>query len=117
MSRFWAVSDIDGDELQEFGAKQDMEGALGHVDKALESGKFSGENKQKALLMKVSILANMGKFDDSLKFLEEAKAAAPDSEIAGQLDGFKAQLEQAKAGAAGGGEKQPAEEGKEETEK
>ncbi|MCW1913432.1 thioredoxin family protein [Luteolibacter sp. GHJ8] len=103
--------------LQEFGAKQDMEGALGHVDKALESGKFSGENKQKALLMKVSILANMGKFDDSLKFLEEAKAAAPDSEIAGQLDGFKAQLEQAKAGAAGGAEKAPKEEEKEETEK
>ena len=102
--------------LQEFGAKQDMEGALAHVDKALESEKFEGENKQKVLLMKVSILANMGKFDDSLKFLEEAKAAAPDTELAGQLDGFKAQLEQAKAGKSGGGE-EPKEEEKEETEK
>ena len=99
--------------LQDFGAKQDMDGALAYVEKALEGGKFEGENKQKVLLMKVSILANSGKFDESLKFLEEAKKAAPDSEIAGQLDGFKAQLEQAKAGAAGGDEK-PKEKEKEE---
>ena len=103
--------------LQEFGQKQDMEGALAYVEKTLADGKFEGENKQKVLLMKVSILANSGKFDEALKFLDEAKAAAPDSELAGQLDGFKAQLEQAKAGGEGEKEEAPEEEKKEETEK
>jgi thioredoxin-related protein len=103
--------------LQEFGQKQDMEGALAYVEKTLADGKFEGENKQKVLLMKVSILANSGKFDEALKFLDEAKAAAPDSELAGQLDGFKAQLEQAKAGDAGEEKEAPKEEEKEEAEK
>lgn len=103
--------------LQEFGQKQDMEGALAHVEKALEGGKFEGENKQKVLLMKVSILANSGKFDDAIKILDDAKAAAPESELAGQLDGFKAQLEQAKAGGAGGKDEAPKEEEAEDAEK
>jgi thioredoxin-related protein len=102
--------------LQEFGQKQDMEGALAYVDKTLGEGKFEGENKQKVLLMKVSILANSGKFDEALKFLDEAKAAAPDSELAGQLDGFKAQLEQAKAGGEASEEEGPKEKESEKTE-
>jgi thioredoxin-related protein len=102
--------------LQEFGQKQDMEGALAYVDKTLGEGKFEGENKQKVLLMKVSILANSGKFDEALKFLDEAKAAAPDSELAGQLDGFKAQLEKAKAGGEASEEEEPKEKESEKTE-
>lgn len=102
--------------LQEFGQKQDMGGALAYVDKTLGEGKFEGENKQKVLLMKVSILANSGKFDEALKFLDEAKAAAPDSELAGQLDGFKAQLEKAKAGGEASEEEEPKEKESEKTE-
>ena len=44
--------------------------------------------------------------------VDEAKAAAPESEIAGQMDGFKAQLEKAKAQAGAKVEEKPAEEPK-----
>jgi len=80
--------------IQEFAEKQDMEGALAYVEKSL--GDFTGESKQKILATKAGILAQSGKFDDSLKALDEAVAAAPDSEIAPQLAGFKERIEQAK---------------------
>jgi hypothetical protein len=53
------------------------------------------------------ILARMEKFDDALQALTEAKAAAPESETAGQLDGFRMQLEKAKEQAAGEPAKAP----------
>ena len=85
-------------ELQVFAEKQDMEGALAFVEKSAPD--FTGESKQKILAIKASILAQSQKFDDSLKALAEAKAAAPDSEIAPQLDAFKERIEEMKAGAA-----------------
>lgn len=87
-------------ELNGFAAKQDMEGALAFVDKTAGSGEFKGESQQQVLAIKASILAQSQKFDEAIKAVEAAKAAAPDSEVAGRLDGFKAQLEQAKDKAA-----------------
>ena len=84
-------------ELQGFAQKNDMEGALAFVEKS--AADFTGESKQKILATKAGILAQQQKFDDSLKALAEAKAAAPDSEIAAQLDGFKERIEEMKAGA------------------
>lgn len=79
-------------ELNGFAQKQDMEGALAFVEKAIASGDYEGETLQKVILPKAMILAQMEKFDDALKAVDEAKAAAPESEIAGQLDGFKTRL-------------------------
>ncbi len=102
--------------LQGFAEKQDMEGALAYVEKTLADGKIEGESKQQVLVMKASILANTGKFDDAIKVIGEAKAAAPDTEMASRLDGFKSQLEKAKTEGAGEGEEKGKEED-EETEK
>jgi len=87
------------EELNGFAAKQDMDGALAFVEKS--EGDFTGESKQKILATKAMIFAQQQKFDDALKVLDEAKAAAPDSEVAGQLEGFKAQLAKMKEAAAG----------------
>lgn len=97
------------EELNGFAAKQDSEGALAFVDKSLASGKFEGEAKQRVIATKAMILAHLQKFDDAIRILDEARAAAPDSEIAGQLDGFKSQLEKAKEQAAGAEADKPAE--------
>jgi len=87
--------------LNGFGAKQDFEGALAYVDKAAAEGGFEGEGKLQVLATKAMILARLEKFDDALQAIAEAKAAAPDSESAGQLDGFRQQLEKAKEQGAG----------------
>ncbi len=100
-------------ELNGFAAKQDMEGALAFVEKSVASGEFEGETLQQMIATKAMILARMQKFDDAIKAIAEAKAAAPESETAGQLDGFKAQLEKAKTQGGAKGEEEPAEETKE----
>jgi thioredoxin-related protein len=97
-------------ELNGFAAKQDMEGALAFVEKSVASGEFEGEVKQRMIATKAMILARMQKFDDAMKAIDDAKAAAPESEIVGQLDGFKAQVEKAKTQAAAKSEEKPADE-------
>ncbi len=82
-------------ELQGHAMKGDMDAALAFVEKSVAD--FTGESKQKVLATKAGILAEMEKFDDSLKALEEAKAAAPESELAPHLDGFKERIEEAKS--------------------
>ncbi|WP_265594600.1 thioredoxin family protein [Haloferula sp. BvORR071] len=94
--------------------KKAMESAMGDaikfVEKTLADGSFTGENKQKVLLAKASIHANSGKFDDALKAIDESLAAAPNSDLAARIPGFKKQLEAAKnGGGAEGGEEEEAE--------
>jgi len=86
-----------------------MGDALKYVDKTLADNTFSGENKQKVLIAKASMLANSGKFDDAIKAIDEAVTAAPDSELAARIPGFKKQLEAAKNG-GGDEEEGPADE-------
>ena len=81
-------------ELNGFATKQDHDGALAFVEKS--SGEFEGELKQQIVATKAMILARQEKFDEAIKVLDEAKAIAPDSEMAAQFDGFKEQLEAAK---------------------
>jgi thioredoxin-related protein len=78
------------EELNGYAAKQDHEGALAFVDKA--AADFEGEQKQQIVATKGMILARMEKFDEAIKALDEAKAVAPDSELAGQIDQIKTQL-------------------------
>jgi hypothetical protein len=89
-----------------------MVDALKYVDKTLADNTFTGENKQKVLIAKASMLANSSKFDDAIKAADEALAAAPDSELGARIPGFKKQLEAAKNGGGEGEEEEeaPAEE-------
>ena len=87
-------------ELNSFAPKQDHDGAIAFVDKS--APEFEGEMKQQVVMMKGYVYAQGKKFDEAIKALDEAKAIAPESETAGQIDSFKKQLEaaKAKAGAA-----------------
>jgi len=89
-------------ELNSFAEKQDFAGALGVVDKTLKEGGLSAEDSQKVTLMRGLIFAEQGKFDEAIKAVDEAKKLAPESEVAGQIDQLKKQLETMKAhGGAG----------------
>ena len=89
-------------------AKQDMAGALAFIEKSAASGDFEGETKQQVISTKIWVFFCMKKFDDAIKALEEAKAAAPESEVARRIDKYwQPEIEKAKAGAKG--EEKPAE--------
>lgn len=83
-------------ELGGFAEKKDFDGALGLLDRTLKDGGFPPEETQKMVLTKAMIFAQQKKFDEALKTVDEAKTLAPESEIAGNLDQFKAQIETAK---------------------
>lgn len=83
-------------ELNGFGQKQDHEGALGVVEKALKEGGYTKEDTQRIALTKAMIYAQTGKIDEALAAVDAAKELAPDSELAGRMDGLKAQLNQMK---------------------
>jgi tetratricopeptide (TPR) repeat protein len=88
------------EKLNELGEAQDFKGALAYVEKVLKEDGFEGEAKQQVLATKAVILARLERFDDALKALDEAKSAAPESQIAPQLESFKAELARAKEQAA-----------------
>ncbi|MCW1925826.1 thioredoxin family protein [Luteolibacter arcticus] len=81
-------------ELNGFARKQDHAGALAFVEKS--AGDFEGEQKQQIVVTKAMIYAQMEKFDEAIKAVDEAKALAPESDMAARFDGFKKQLEAAK---------------------
>jgi thioredoxin-related protein len=84
------------EELRAFAQKQDHDGALALVDKMLKDGGFEAEISQQLIMTRAMILAQQQKFDEALKAVDEAKAAAPNSEISSKIDGFKARLEAGK---------------------
>ncbi len=98
------------EELNGFGEKQDHAGALGLVEASLKEGGFTQDDTQRIALTKAMIFAQTGKFDEAIAAVDAAKEIAPESELAGRLDGLKAQINQMK-GEAGGA---PAEGGAEE---
>jgi hypothetical protein len=95
-------------EFGGFLTKQDMAGALAFIEKSAASGDFEGETKLQVISSKIGVLFSMKKFDDAIKALEEAKAAAPESQGARNIDKYwKPEIEKAKAAAKG--EEKPAE--------
>lgn len=86
--------------LQQFAAKQDMDGALAFVDKTIEEGGFDDEQTMQLIMTRAAILAQQKKYDEALKSAEKAKALAPKSQMASEIDGFIKQIEKAKAAAA-----------------
>jgi thioredoxin-related protein len=97
-------------ELGKLGEAADHKGALALVEKTLEGGEFEGERKQQLIFIKGIVHAEMGEFDKSMALMEEAKAVAPESEMAGQIDSIKGRLKQMKEEAAA----EPEEDGEEE---
>ncbi|GAA5484134.1 thioredoxin family protein [Haloferula sargassicola] len=81
-------------KLNEFARSGDHEGALNYVDETLKADKFSGEQKQQILTIKGMILAQLGRFDDALPVLDDAKAVAPDSEVGSRIDMIKERIGQ-----------------------
>ena len=84
--------------LEAFAEKEDHKGALAYTDKALKEGGFEGEAKQQLAMVRAQILVEMKQFDDAIKALDEAKAIAPQSEVAGEIDDDKAEVTKLKEG-------------------
>ena len=80
-------------ELGVCAKKSDHEGALAVMDKALKEGGFDTEETQKMMMTRAMILGKLKKFDEAIKAMDEAKAFAPDSEMAAATDGIKVRLE------------------------
>ena len=90
------------DGLQELAGKQDLDGALGLVDKTLAEGGFEKDETLQLMMTRAIILAEQKKFDDALKAVDDAKAFAPDSPMASGIDKFRERLVEAKEGATEG---------------
>lgn len=86
-------------ELSACAQKKDFDAALVVVDKALKEGGFGTEETQQIMMTRAMIFAQQKKFDEAIKAVDEAKAFAPDSEMAAGFDGFKAKLEAGKKAA------------------
>lgn len=86
------------EKLQAIGRKRDHDAALALVDETLKEGGFDKETTQQMMMTRAVIFVQQKKFDEALKAADEAKAYAPDSEMAGQIDGFRKQIESMKAG-------------------
>ena len=80
-------------ELGVFAKKSDHDGALAVMEKALKEGGFDTEETQKMMITRSMILGKMKKFDEAIKGMDEAKAFAPDTEMAAATDRIKTRLE------------------------
>jgi len=99
------------EQLQAFGQKEDIEGALGLVDQTLKEGGLGKDETQQVMLIRAAILAEQKKFDDAIKAADEAKAFHPEGKMAGFIDNFRKKIESAKNAPA----EKPGEGGKRET--
>ncbi len=95
-------------ELSGLANEENFPGALALVDKTIKEGGFETQETQELMATRAMIFAQMKKFDEAIKALDEAKAVAPESEVAEQLEEFKGKLEAAKAEEAGTQEEKPA---------
>jgi thioredoxin-related protein len=80
----------------------DFEGILPLVDEMLKTEGLSPDQIQEVTLTRALVFAQLGRFDEALAVIDEAAKIAPDSEITPHLEGFKAQLTQARDAAKGG---------------
>ena len=94
--------------LQDFAAKNDMDGALAFVDKTIKEGGFDTEQTLQMMMTRAVIFAQQQKFDEALKAVDEAKAFAPDSPMIKGIDGFRKRIEGEKQQAADAAAEDPA---------
>ncbi len=83
-------------EINQLAGAGDFEGILVLIDNFLEANDLDPEVKQEVMLTRVLVFAELGRFDEAIEGVDQATAIAPDSEIAPQLDMFKAQLVEAR---------------------
>jgi len=96
------------EELSSFAQEDNFPGALELVNKTINEGGFATDEVQQMIATRAMIFAQMKKFDEALKSLDEAKALAPESETAAQIDVFREKLAAAKAQETGTQEEKPA---------
>lgn len=82
-------------EVNSLAQKGDFEGALKVTEDTLANAGFTGDSQQQVALFKGMILAELGKKDEALKALDEAKAIDPASEVAGHIDQLKERISKA----------------------
>ncbi len=84
-------------EFMEWVKKDDFDGALAFLEKSLKGGGFGREITQKMMVTRAQVLAQLKRWDDAIKAVDEAKAFAPDSPMAADIDQLKQQLEKDKS--------------------
>ncbi len=83
--------------LNQFGQKQDHDGALKLVNDTLAADEFEGPQKQQITLIKAMILGEKKQFADALTTLDAAKAIDPDSQLGSRVDAFKDRISKMQA--------------------
>ncbi len=81
-------------KLSAFAEAGDHDAALALVTSTLKEGVFDGEKKQQIILVQGMIYAEKEEFDAAIASLKEAKAAMPESELAGRIDGVITQIDE-----------------------
>lgn len=81
------------EKLNGLGSTGDFEGVMKAIDENLAANEFEGELKQQTLIFKAITFMQLKKPEDALKTLDDAKAVAPEGEIAGHIDGLKKRIE------------------------
>lgn len=85
-------------KLGEFRSKQDLEGAMKHVEETLAKGEIQGELRQQIYGHQAGTLASAGKKDEAIAVLRKAVAENPDGARTKELADFITILEREKAG-------------------
>jgi len=83
-------------QINALAQNDDFEGVLPLVDEILKVEGFEPAEIQQITLTRAIVFAQLGRFDEAIKVVEEAEKIAPDSEVAPFLEGFKAQLAEAR---------------------
>ena len=85
-------------KLGEFRSKQDLDGAMKHVEETLAKGEIKGELRQQVYGHAAGTLASAGKKDEAIAVLKKAIAESPDGPRTKELADFITILEREKAG-------------------
>lgn len=92
------------EKINERAQNGDFEGILPIVDEMLKIEGLSADETQEVTLTRALVFAQLGRFDEAIGVVDAAAKIAPESEITPHLEGFKAQLTQARDAAKGGAE-------------
>jgi thioredoxin-related protein len=85
-------------KLGEFRSKQDLDGAMKHVEETLAKGEIKGELRQQVYGHTAGTLASAGKKDEAITVLKKAIAESPGGPRTKELADFITILEREKAG-------------------
>jgi thioredoxin-related protein len=85
-------------KLGEFRSRQDLGGAMKHVEETLAKGELQGEFRQQVYGHQAGTLASAGKKDEAIAVLKKAVAESPEGPRTKELADFITILEREKAG-------------------